>query len=138
MESGSSPLYMSICTRKYLTKKMASENKKKYRASTIGQTLGQTLLDSIDCDLLKRKEAAFILELFDQAISRNSRASNTKSPSTVVAANLSYFSHLNGIYHLRLNDVRFLNQQVSLASYPSIYIIAEECEENKRKSHRIN
>mmetsp|Transcript_12264 Transcript_12264/g.24921 ORF Transcript_12264/g.24921 Transcript_12264/m.24921 type:complete len:117 (+) Transcript_12264:163-513(+) len=100
---------------------------RKYRASTSGQTLGQTLLSLISENCITKGEATAILDIFDEGM--NSRV-NVPPPqgiateSATIEGDMDYYNSYAGLWRVRIKNARVRGIGLSQAS--NITILAEE------------
>jgi hypothetical protein len=112
-----------------------NESHRMYRASTLGLTLGKALVSMIDENKLTKKEAAAILEEFDECI--KSKVSEPTPASTVasvetatIEGDLDYFNCFDGTYYLQVNNAKV----VGGAEIGAITVVAAE--QRKRRKLR--
>lgn len=105
------------------------EAQRKYRASTLGQTLGQTLLELIEEGTLQRKEATAILEAFDDVMRARVAEVAAPTPVTVLEGDLDFYKSCEGLWQLRIR-----NPSVPLApNITSLFVLAEERDTRRAK-----
>jgi len=110
------------------------DKRRKYRASTLGQTMGQALLELANEGMLSRKEAARILELFDVSIYARVNRAGSSTPSVESASlegELEYYNCYNGLWHLRVKNARTTLPHVPVLSV--IEILADEVPRHKKR-----
>lgn len=111
-----------------------SESHRMYRASTLGLTLGNTLLSLIDENKLTKKEAAAILEEFDDCIKNKvseptPAATAASAEAATIEGDLDYYNCFDGTYYLRVKNARVVDG----ADLGSVVIVAEEQQKRQKK-----
>ncbi len=113
---------------------------RKYRASTLGQTLGQALLEltrpSDDIPQISNREAQQVLEIFDAGVNALVRAPLTESAlkSVNLTGELVHYSHLNGLWHLRIRNVTIESEgDRKLPHVTTLSVLAEDRHKKKKQ-----
>jgi len=112
-----------------------NESHRMYRASTLGLTLGKALVSMIDENKLTKREAAAILEEFDDCIknkvSEPTPASTIASVETAtIEGDLDYYNCFDGTYFLQVKNARV----VGGAKLGALTVVAAE--QKKRQKLR--
>lgn len=119
-----------------------NDNFRKYRASTLGQTLGQTLLSFIEESQLTKKEAAAILELFDEkinsAVNIEVPVSEAAREATEIEGELDYYNFYGGLWHLRVKNAHIKTRGRPESAISSLSVLAEENPFQKRNRTNQN
>ena len=100
------------------------DKRRKYRGSTLGQTLGQSLLALTKEGKLTKKEAVRLLELFDKSINARVKGASEAVESASMEGELEHYNCINGLWHLRVKNVRTTLPHVTNIS--TLTVLAEE------------
>lgn len=119
-----------------------SEKYQKYRSSTLGQTLGQALLELIEEGLISKKEAVDILEQFDASMnSAINKTTNENQPSNKKIKVSGFLNHYNGledIWRMQLKNVKVFGVEDEVVEVSDLFILGEEEIEVKGKRRGKN
>ena len=108
---------------------MSSEAGRKYRSSTLGQTLGQVLLQLIEDGKISKREGVAILASFDEEMlsSVQQTSSSSLKEKITISADLDFYNCYDGLWRFSLANVT-----TTLPSVPSLGALRVLAEETPR------
>jgi hypothetical protein len=113
-----------------------AEKRQKYRASTLGQTLGQSLLELIEEGELSNKEAASVLDEFDHAVQEGiMKTSSLRQPQKVkIYGTLNQYNGYDDVWKINIKNAQIVGVEDEVVKVDNLYVLCEEDAPKKRKS----
>jgi hypothetical protein len=110
---------------------------RKYRASTLGQTFGQTLLSLIAEKEISKGEASSMLDIFDECINTRVKTSplgDVNVESATIECDLDYYNCYDGLWRIRVKNASV--RGIAAHETSSITVLADETMKLKPKKRK--